>query len=89
MTEIGIGLLFAAWFVMAYLLIAKLLGPRKQQMAIWRHWTQPTFDVAQLSDGKRPQLFLTTEALSQHHSRAHGQKPAGQPPPRPPSDRGR
>jgi hypothetical protein len=32
---------------------------------------------------------LTTEALSQHHSRAHGQKPAGQPPPRPPSDRGR
>jgi hypothetical protein len=80
MTEIGIGVLFAAWFVMAYLLIAKLVGPRKQQMAIWRHWTQPNFDAAQLAGGKRPQLFLTTEELSQHHSQARGHKPAGQKP---------
>lgn len=69
MIEIGIGMLFAALFVMAYLLVAKLIGPRKEQMAIWRHWTQPSFDAAQLADGKKPQLFLTTEALSQHHAR--------------------
>ena len=77
MAEIGIGVLFAAWFVMAYLIIAKLIGPRKQQMAIWRHWTQTPFDVAQLSTGKKPQLFLTTEALSQHHSRARNRKSTG------------
>lgn len=78
MVEIGIGVLFAAWFVTIYLLIAKLFGPRKQQLAVWRHWTQPTFDAAQLSGDKRPQLFLTTEALSQHHSQARGQRHAGQ-----------
>lgn len=77
MAEIGIGVLFAAWFVMAYLIIAKWIGPRKQQMAIWRHWTQPSFDAAQLSAGKKPQLFLTTDALSQHHSQAGNRKAAG------------
>lgn len=87
MAEVGIGVLFAAWFVMAYLIIAKLIGPRKQQMAIWRHWTQPAFDAAQLSAGKKPQLFLTTEALSQHHSQARNRPSArGQ---RPPSDNDR
>jgi hypothetical protein len=77
MTEIGIGVLFAVWFVMAYLIIAKLIGPRKQQMAIWRHWTNSTFDAAQLSAGKKPQLFLTTEALSQHHAQAGNRKATG------------
>ncbi|HEY0407608.1 MAG TPA: hypothetical protein VGC89_17875 [Pyrinomonadaceae bacterium] len=78
MFEIGIGVLFAFWFVMAYLLFAKLVGPRKQRIAVWRHWTQPSFDAAQLGGGKRPQLFLTTEALSQHHSRAGAQQRAGE-----------
>lgn len=87
MAEIGIGVLFAAWFVMAYLIIAKLIGPRKQQMAIWRHWTQSSFDAAQLSAGKKPQLFLTTEALSQHHSQARN-RPSTRGP-RPPSDNDR
>lgn len=85
MTEIGIGVLFAVWFVLAYLLIAKLAAPLKQRIEVWRHyWTQPSFDAAQLSGGKTPQLFLTTEALSQHHSRAGNRKSAGQP--RPSSD---
>ncbi|HYO92449.1 MAG TPA: hypothetical protein VEQ40_12470 [Pyrinomonadaceae bacterium] len=74
MAEIGIGVLFAAWFVTAYLLIAKLFLPRKQRAALWRHWVQPNFDAAQLSGGKKPQLFLTTEALSQHHSQARSRK---------------
>jgi hypothetical protein len=78
MTEIGIGLLFAAWFVTAYLLIAKLVGPRKQGAALWRHWTRPHFDPAQLAGGRKPQLFLTTEALSQHHSQPRNQRSAGQ-----------
>lgn len=77
MSELGIGVLFAAWFVMAYLLFAKLIGPRKERMAIWRHWTQPSFDAAQLADGKKPQLFLTTEALSQHHSQARNRQQTG------------
>lgn len=83
MIEIGIGLLFAAWFVTVYLLIAKLILPRKQRMALWRHWSQPTFDAAQLADGKKPQLFLPTDALSQHHSQAKNQSRAGQQQPRP------
>ncbi|HEX7999090.1 MAG TPA: hypothetical protein VF528_11935 [Pyrinomonadaceae bacterium] len=78
MIEIGIGVLFAAWFVTLYLLISKLFGPRKQQLAVWRHWTQPTFDAAQMADGKRPQLFLTADALSRHHSQPRGQRHAGQ-----------
>lgn len=89
MSEIGIGVLFAAWFVAIYLLIAKLLGPRKEQLAIWRHWTQPTFDAAQLADGKRPQLFLTTEAMSRHHSQPRGNRHARQQPQRPASDKDR
>jgi hypothetical protein len=78
MTEIGIGVLFAAWFVTAYLLIAKLFGPRKQRAALWRRWTQTAFDPAQLTGGKQPQLFLTTEALSQHHSQTRNRRSAGQ-----------
>ena len=78
MAEIGIGVLFAAWFVTFYLLVAKLFGPRKQRAAaLWRHWTQPDFDAAQLAAGKKPQLFLTTEALSRHHSQAGVRQPAG------------
>lgn len=79
MAEIGIGVLFAAWFVLAYLFIAKLVAPRKQRIAVWRHWTQPAFDATQLADGKKPQLFLTTEALSQHHSRAANRTGTGEP----------
>ena len=78
MAEIGIGVLFAAWFVTFYLLIAKLFGPRKQRAALWRHWSQPNFDAAQLAGEKKPQLFLTTEALSQHHSQARTRQSAGQ-----------
>ena len=77
MTEIGIGLLFAAWFITAYLLLAKLFGPRKQRAA-WGRWIRSPFDPAQLAGGKKPQLFLTTEALSQHHSPSRSQKSAGQ-----------
>lgn len=87
MAEIGIGVLFAAWFVTFYLLIAKLFLPRKQRAALWRHWTQPNFDAAQLSGGKKPQLFLTTKALSQHHSQARTRKAAAQQ--RPASDKDR
>jgi hypothetical protein len=77
MTELGVGILFAAWFVTIYLLIAKLIGPRgKQRMALWRHWPQAQFDGAQLAGGRKPQLFLTTEALSRHHAETQGRKPA-------------
>ena len=78
MNEIGIGVLFAAWFVTAYLLIARLMGTRRQRAALWRHWSQSTFDAAQLASGKKPQLFLTTEALSQHHSQTRNRQSAGQ-----------
>jgi hypothetical protein len=86
MTEIGIGVLFAAWFVTVYLLIAKLAGPRKQRAALWRHWSQTAFDPAELAGGKKPQLFLTTEELSHHHSQARSRKGTGRQQQRPAAD---
>lgn len=76
MTEIVIGVLFAAWFVTAYLLMAKFLGPRRRWAALWQRWTRDGFDAAQLAGDKRPQLFLTTDALSHHHARAAGRSAA-------------
>ena len=89
MTEIGIGVLFAAWFVTAYLLIARLAGTRKQRAALWRHWSQTAFDATELAAGKRPQLFLTTEELRHHHSQSSSRKDAGPQQQRPRSDAGR
>lgn len=88
MSEIGIGVLFAAWFVTIYLLIAKFFGTRKQRGALWRPWSQPNFDAAQLSGGKKPQLFLTTEALSLHHSQSRSGQHAQQQRPASDKDRG-
>lgn len=78
MEEVGIGVLFAAWFVTAYLLIARLRathGPHA--ITFWRNRSQTSFGNTQLSGGERPQLFLTTEALSRHHSR-HGRQQSDQ-----------
>ena len=67
MIEIGIGVLFAVLFVMAYLLVSKLLG----KGGLLR-------EIANQSPGsktiasKQPKLFLTTGEMREHHSKAKG-----------------
>ncbi|HEX8774249.1 MAG TPA: hypothetical protein VF735_11615 [Pyrinomonadaceae bacterium] len=71
MSEIGIGLLFAFWFVLAYLLISKLFGAKELGQMRWRELLRPSADDGRLIGGKRPHLFLSTSEMSEHHSQAN------------------
>ena len=70
MTEIGIGLLFAFWFVLAYLLISKLFGANELGQTRWRELLRTSADDAKSIGGKKPHLFLSSSELSEHHSQA-------------------
>jgi hypothetical protein len=70
MSEIGIGLLFAFWFVLGYLLVSRLLGCDKGGQVRWRDILRPSTDGAKALGAKRPHLFLTTSEMSEHHSQA-------------------
>ncbi|HYY58163.1 MAG TPA: hypothetical protein VE842_12590 [Pyrinomonadaceae bacterium] len=75
MTEIGIGLLFAFWFVLAYLLISKLFGPDEQGQTRWREILRPS--AAKSIAAKKPHLFLSTPEMSDHHSQAKSSASSG------------
>jgi hypothetical protein len=75
MTEIGIGLLFAFWFVLAYLLISKLFGPDEQGQTRWREILRPS--AGRSIGAKKPHLFLSTSEMSEHHSQAKSGKSSG------------
>ncbi|HEX8747229.1 MAG TPA: hypothetical protein VF717_08510 [Pyrinomonadaceae bacterium] len=64
MIEIGIGVLFAALFVVAYLLVSRLLGRggRLREIA-----NQPL--GSKLIASKSTPLFLKTGEMSEHHSK--------------------
>ena len=70
MSEIGIGLLFAFWFVLAYLLISKLFGSKQLGQTRWRELLRPSADDGKTISGKKPHLFLSTSEISEHHSQA-------------------
>jgi hypothetical protein len=70
MSEIGIGLLFAFWFVLAYLLISKIFGSKEHGQTCWRDLFRPSADAARSIGAKKPHLFLTGSELSDHHSQA-------------------
>jgi hypothetical protein len=70
MSEIGIGLLFAFWFVLAYLLISKLFGSKQLGQTRWRDLLRPSTDDGRTLGGKKPHLFLSTSEMSEHHSQA-------------------
>jgi hypothetical protein len=72
MSEIGIGLLFAFWFVLAYLLIARLFGSKQLGQTRWRELLRPSTDDGRTIGGKKPHLFLSTPEMSEHHSQAKG-----------------
>lgn len=77
MSEIATGLLFAFWFVLAYLLISRLFGSREQGRARWRDLFQPSVDAARSIGAKKPHLFLTTKEMSDHHSQAASKTASG------------
>jgi hypothetical protein len=78
MTEIGIGLLFAFWFVLAYLLISKLFGTDELGLkGRWREILRPSADAGRAIGAKKPHLFLSTSEMSEHHSRTQGSPPSG------------
>ena len=70
MSEIGIGLLFAFWFVLAYLLISKLFGGKELGQTRWRELLRTSADDGRSIGGKKPHLFLSTPEMSEHHSQA-------------------
>ena len=70
MTEIATGLLFAFWFVLAYLLIHRLLRSNEQGRTRWRDVFRPSMDDARSISAKKPHLFLKTGEMSEHHSQA-------------------
>ncbi|HEX8707982.1 MAG TPA: hypothetical protein VF723_06940 [Pyrinomonadaceae bacterium] len=68
MTELTTGLLFAAWFAMAYLLVSKSLRLGQRGRAVLRGLFNSRALSAQGSTAaQRPRLFMTTEELSAHH----------------------
>ena len=70
MSEIATGLLFAFWFVLAYLLIHRLFRSKDQGQARWRDLFKPSVDAARSIGAKKPHLFLKTNDMSDHHAQA-------------------
>ena len=77
MTEIGIGLLFAFWFVLAYLLVSRLLGTGEQGQTRWREILRPSAHAARQIGAQRPHLFLKTGEMSEHHSQSGNRTSSG------------
>ena len=70
MSEIATGLLFAFWFVLAYLLISRLFRSKEQGHARWRDLFRPSVDAARSIGAPKPHLFLKTKEMSEHHTQA-------------------
>ena len=77
MSEIGIGLLFAFWFVLGYLLVSRLIGRNECGQIRWRDLLRPSSDAAKALADKRPHLFLTTSEMSEHHAQPTGKSSSG------------
>ena len=67
MVEIGIGVLFALLFVAAYLLVSRMLG----RNGIWREIANQAPGAKKMA-AKPSRLFLTTNDMSEHHSKTKG-----------------
>jgi hypothetical protein len=76
MAELGIGVLFAIWFIVMYLLVSRW---RKRDKQLYGPVSLNPLDTAKLlgAQQKQQRRFLTTEAMSQHHARKKGSPSAG------------
>lgn len=77
MTEIATGLLFAFWFVLAYLLINRLFRSNEHGQACLRDLFRPSRDASRSIGAKKPHLFLKTGEMSEHHSQAANRAASG------------
>ncbi len=66
MIEIGIGVLFAALFVAAYLIVSRLLGEKGN--ARWREIANQPFG-SKVLNAKPQRLFMTAGEMRDHHSK--------------------
>lgn len=66
MAEVGIGVLFAIWFIAVYLLVARLR--RRGKRPLGPPVSLAPLDTAKLLGASEAKRFLTTAALSEHHS---------------------
>ncbi|HEX8652658.1 MAG TPA: hypothetical protein VF708_17715 [Pyrinomonadaceae bacterium] len=65
MAEVGIGVLFAIWFIAVYLLVSRL---RQRGKRSYGPVSLAPPDTAKLLGASEPKRFLTTAAMSEHHS---------------------
>lgn len=65
MAEVGIGVLFAIWFIAVYLLVARLRQRGKRPLG---PVSLAPLDTGKLMGAAEAKRFLTTAGLSEHHS---------------------
>jgi hypothetical protein len=69
MAELGIGVLFAVWFIVVYLLVSRF---RKKG----ENWRGPVtlnpLDTAKALEAQQQKRFLTTREMSEHHASKTG-----------------
>ena len=76
MAELGIGVLFAIWFIAMYLLVSRW---RKRDERYYGPVSLNPLDTSRLLGAQQQQQqkrFLTTEAMSEHHAQKKGNSSA-------------
>ena len=70
MAELGIGVLFAIWFIVMYLLVSRW---RKRDERFYGPVSLNPLDTSKILGAQQQQKrFLTTEAMSEHHAQKKG-----------------
>lgn len=71
MAELGIGVLFAIWFIVMYLLVSRW---RKRDERLYGRVSLNPLDTTKILGAQQQQQrrFLTTEAMSEHHAQKKG-----------------
>jgi hypothetical protein len=68
--EVGIGILFAVWFIAMYLFVSRL---RRRGERPYERVSLAPLDTSRLLDAPPEQKrFLTTSAMSEHHASERG-----------------
>ena len=65
MAEVGIGVLFAIWFIAIYLIVNRL---RQRDKRSYGPVSLAPLDTAKQIGAQQTKRFLTTAAMSEHHS---------------------
>ena len=75
MAELGIGILFAIWFIAMYLLVSRW---RKRDKQLYGPVSLNPLDTSKLLGAQQQQQkrFLTAEAMSEHHAQKKGNQSA-------------